>query len=152
MPAVESENIRLQILDENYVSFEGNPLRSFHNGHTGDSHEQILFIRNQNASKWYTNIKITPVWVGGYKDEGEFGSTGWGIKLMYGRRRPTEAEWDLVKSGSAILLPDIGSSEAADTFTNHPVWVRIYCPGNEVAQIRDNMQLHLTYLVREVTE
>ena len=90
--------------------------------------------------------------IGGYADTGEFGTTGWGIKLMYGKRRPTEEEWDLVKSGAAIILPDIGSIEAADTFTNHPVWVRVYCPGGEAAQIRENMQLKLTYLIKEVDE
>lgn len=152
MPALETDNIRLQIFDENYESFQGNPLRSFHNGHTGDSHEQLFFIRNQNPSKYYTNIKITPVWLAGYQDNGEFGITGWGLKLMYGKRRPTEEEWDLIKSGSAIQIPDIGTIEAADTFTNHPLWIRIYCPGNEPAQIRQNMQLKITYFVKEVDE
>jgi len=71
---------------------------------------------------------------------------------MYGKRRPTEEEWDLVKSGSAIQIPDIGTIEAADTFTNHPIWIRIYCPGNENAQIRENMQLNITYYVKEVDE
>tara|TARA_Y100000310_G_C20286697_1_gene625208 strand:+ start:153 stop:611 length:459 start_codon:yes stop_codon:yes gene_type:complete len=152
MPSVEAENTRLQLLDDSYNSFEENPLRSFHNGHTGDSHEQLFFIRNQNPSKYYTNIKIAPAWIAGYEDKGEFGSTGWGIKLMYGKRRPTEEEWDLVKSGSTIQIPDIGTIEASDTFTNHPIWVRIYCPGGELAQIRENMQLQINYYIKEVDE
>ena len=82
--------------------------------------------------------------IGGYLDLGEFGLTGWGIKLMYGKGS-TEAEWDLVKSGDSIGIPDIGSTQAADTFTNHPIWVRIYCPGNESAQIRENIQLKVSY-------
>jgi hypothetical protein len=142
----------LQLYDSTLTTFGTTPLRTFHNGHIGDSHEQLIYIRNQNAAKWYTNVKLTPAMIGGYQDIGEFGTTGWGIKLMYGKRRPTEEEWDLVNSGSAIILPDIGTIEAADTFTNHPVWVRIYCPGGEEAQIRENMQLKLTYLIKEVDE
>jgi len=69
---------------------------------------------------------------------------------MYGKRRPTEAEWDLVRSSDGIEIPDIGTTEAADTFAQHPVWVRIYCPGGELAQIRENMQLRIRYYVRSV--
>mgnify|MGYP003112720137 FL=1 len=141
---------RLIFYDENYQAFDENPLRSFHNGYLGDSHEQICYLRNRDPSVYYSNIKIKPEMIGGYKDIGEFGLTGWGIKLMYGKRRPTEAEWDLVRSGDAISIPDIGTTEAADTFTNHPVWIRIYCPGNEDAQIRENMQLKVTYFVKKV--
>ena len=150
MPTIVGENLRLAIYDYNYESYDNKPLRSFHNGHTGDAQEHLFFIRNHNASKWYTNIQLTPVVVGGYDDRGEFGTTGWGVKLMYGRRRPTEEEWDYVKSGSTILIPDIGSCEASDTFTNHPIWARIYCPGGEAAQIRENMQIKITYSVKEV--
>lgn len=147
----DSNEVRLQILNAEFESYENDPLRSFHNGHIGGSHEQLFFIRNQNPSKFYTNITVTPVMIGVYNDsEGEFGVSGWGIKLMYGKRRPTEFEWDMVRSGAGIKIPDIGSNEAADTFTNHPIWVRIFCPGGEVAQVRENMQLHVNYYTKEV--
>lgn len=142
----------LLILDEDKIEFGDNPLRTFHDGHTGDSQEKLFYLRNADPSKYYTNITITPVWIGGYEDSGEFGITGWGIKLLYGRRQPTEEEWDMVHSGDAIEIPDIGTREAADTFTNHPIWVRVYCPGNEAAQIRENIQLNVSYLVKEVSE
>lgn len=141
---------RLIFYNENYEAFDDNPLRSFHNGHIGNSHEEIFYLRNRDPSVYYKDITITPEMIGGYNDLGEFGLTGWGIKLMYGKRRPTEAEWDLVKSGESISIPDIGTTEAADTFTNHPIWVRLYCPGNEDAQIRENMQLRVSYFLRKV--
>ena len=147
-----AENTRLKILNSEYESFETSPMRTFHNGHIGDSHEQLVFIRNEDAAKWYTNIELSPELVGVYNDATSFTTTGWGIKLMYGKRRPTEEEWDILKTGSTILLPDIGSIEAADTFTNHPVWVRVFCPGGTAATIVENMQLNLKYLVREVDE
>ena len=69
---------------------------------------------------------------------------------VYGTRRPTEAEWDLVRSGDGIQIPDIGTTEAADTSTNHPVWVRVYCPAGEPADIRESMQVKVTYYERLV--
>ncbi len=141
---------QLIFLDENYSPFNEDPMRSFHDGHRGDSHEQLMFLRNKDPSVYYTGVEVVPQMIGNYNDAGEFGLTGWGIKLMYGKRRPTEGEWDLVRSGDGIQIPNIGSTEAADTFTNHPIWVRVYCPGNEPAQIRSNMQIAVSYFIRKV--
>ncbi len=140
----------LVLYDESLEVFTTNPMRSFHDGYLGTPHEQIFYIRNHDPAYYYTDITIAPEMIGGYNDAGEFGTSGWGIKLMYGKRRPTEAEWDLVRSSDGIEIPDIGTTEAADTFAQHPVWVRIYCPGGELAQIRENMQLRIRYYVRSV--
>lgn len=126
------------------------PIRTFHDGFRGSSHEELIYIRNFDASKYYTDIVLQPELVGAYADLGEWGTTGWAIKTMYGSRQPTEDEWDALEPSEAIALPDIGTTEAADTFTNHPVWVRVYCPGREAAQIRKNMQLKLQYFEKQV--
>ncbi len=39
--------------------------------------------------------------------------------------------WKVEKS---LKIPDIGSDEAADTSTYHPIWFRVYCPGGTEAQ------------------
>lgn len=125
-------------------------LRTTHDGHIGGSMEQILYLRNHDVSKYFTNITVTPKITGAYDDTGEFGTTGWGVKVLYGSRRPTEMEWDLVRSGDGVILPDIGTTEAADTTTNHPIWVRVYCPGGEPAQIRNNLSIEVQAYTREV--
>jgi hypothetical protein len=140
----------IKLYKDDMQPYSLDPMRTFHNGYLGGSHEEFFYLRNDDASNYYTNIVATPQMVGGYNDNGEFGITGWGIKLMYGRRRPTETEWDLVRSGDGIQLPDIGSSEAADTFTNHPVWVRVYCPAGQSADIRENMQIAINYHTKKV--
>ena len=140
----------LKLYKEDLSSYSTNPLRTFHNGYIGGAHEELIYIRNDDSSAYYTNVVASPELIGGYNDSGEFGTTGWGIKLMYGKRRPTEAEWDLVRSGDGIKIPDIGSSQAADTFTNHPVWARVYCPAGEPADIKENMQIKITYHTKKV--
>lgn len=128
------------------------PLRTRHDGHLGGADERIIHVRNQDPALYYTQVRLVPELIADYQDLGEFGLTGWGVKLMYGRRRPTDAEWDRVRSMDGIELPDIGSKEAADTFTNHPVWVRVFCPGGEPAQIRKSVRLRLSYRERLVGE
>ena len=136
--------------DEKYESINEDPLRSFHDGHSGGIHEQIFYIRNKDPSRFYKNLTITPKSRGAYNDSGELGNTGWSIKLIYGQRRPTEEEWGLLTSGEGIILPDIGTIEGADTFTNHPVWTRIFCPGSTQAHIKENMYLEISYYEEKV--
>lgn len=127
------------------------PERTFHDGYIGSVFENVVYIRNDDPTKWYTNITLV-LELSGYGDIGEFGTTGWGIKFLYGERRPTEAEWDLVRSGDAISIPDIGVQDDADTHTYHPIWYRVFCPGGESAQIRENQKLRLLYFKRNVGE
>ena len=140
----------LTLYDDAFVSITTDPLRFFLEGHAGGSQEKLFYIRNHAPQFYYTNATVQPVTTGAYDDAGEFGATGWGVKVMYGKRRPTEAEWDRVRSGDAVVIPDIGSTQAADTFTNHPIWVRYYCPGDVSAQIRENTSLRISYYKRNV--
>ena len=125
------------------------PARTHYDGRLGGPHEFIVYIRNDDPANYYTNLVLsyeTEL----YGDIGELGDSGWGVKYMYGERRPTEAEWDEVRSGEPVVLPDIGTTEAADTYTYHPVWVRIYCPGDTAAQLRENQRLRISYYERKV--
>ena len=140
----------IKLYKDNMDPYSLDPMRTFHNGYLGGAHEELIYLRNEDAGNYYTNIVLSPELIGGYSNDVSFGLTGWGIKLMYGRRRPTEAEWDLVRSGDSIQIPDIGTTEAADTFTNHPVWVRVYCPAGESAKIKENMQVSITYYTKKV--
>jgi hypothetical protein len=127
------------------------PQRTHHDGKLGGADERIVYLRNDDPTKWYSNITVS-LELDAYGDVGEFGTTGWSIKFLYGERRPTEAEWDLVRSGDSIEIPDIGTEAAADTSTYHPLWIRVYCPGGESAQIRENQRLRLFAFKRNVGE
>lgn len=125
------------------------PERTNSDGRLGGPYERVVYIRNDDVSNYYTNIVLSYESTL-YNDIGEFGDSGWGIKYMYGERRPTEAEWDEVRSGEPLVLPDIGTTLAADTYTYHPFWIRVYCPGDKAAQIRENQLLRVSYYDRKV--
>lgn len=139
----------LAFYDDSKTLFGVSPLRTFHDGHLGGSQEKLIYLRNDDSAKYYTNITVH-LEVDSYEDFGPFGTTGWGVKYIYGERRPTEAEWDEVRAGDAIAIPDIGDTSLADTFTYHPIWVRVYCPGGEPAQIRENQTIKVFYFERNV--
>jgi hypothetical protein len=123
--------------------------RSVVDGHVGGIYEEVFYLRNDDATRYFTNIIVSYL-SDVYSMNGPDGDSGWGIKFMYGERRPTEAEWDLVRAGDPIQIPNIGSTEAEDTSTYHPIWVRIYCPGNQTAQNRGSQTIRVSYLERVV--
>lgn len=120
------------------------PARSFSDGRLGGAHEQVTYLRNDDPSTYYTDLVLSYEQEI-YNDSGAFGDTGWSVKYLYGERRPTEAEWDEVRSGEPLSLPDIGSALAADTYTFHPIWIRVYCPGDIAAQLRENQRVRLSF-------
>ena len=125
------------------------PHRTFSDGRLGGAHEKLVYLRNDNPSTYYTDLVLSYEQEL-YNDSGEFGDSGWGVKYLYGERRPTEAEWDEIRSGEPLVLPDIGTTLAADTYTFHPIWVRVYCPGGTAAQIRENQRVRLSYYEKKV--
>lgn len=140
----------LNLYDENKVLFgDDDVLRTFHNGFLGGSLEKKFYIRNDDPTRYYTNLNLTYT-VTNYDDLGEFGTTGWSVKFIEGERRPTESNWDSVRSGEPLALADIGSTEAADTHTYRPIWVRVFCPGGEEAQIRENQLIQIQGMIRLV--
>lgn len=139
----------LNFYDDTQTLFAGSPLRSIHDGHLGGAHEEKIYVRNDDVTKYFTNVQLR-LHSEPYDDSGEVGDSGWSVKFLYGERRPTEAEWDIVRSGEVLDLPDIGTVDLADTSTYHPVWVRVYCPGGVLAQTREVQELRLYRFVKMV--
>lgn len=141
----------LVFFDKKMKAFNEDPLRSFHDGYSGEVFEDKIYIKNLDKTRFYTEITAEPKFKDAYQqDTGEYGNTGWSIKLMYGERQPTEEEWAYVPPASIISIPDIGTREKADTIRRHPIWVRIFCPGNSRAQIKKNIFIELQYYEKVV--
>lgn len=125
------------------------PVRTMHNGHLGGAAEHLLYVRNDDPANYYTGLQIGVV-SDIYDAAGEAGDSGWSFKFMYGERRPTEAEWDVVRSGESVTIPDIGTTEAADMHTYHPIWLRVFVPGDTGAQYRPNYTVELKGIIKKV--
>ncbi len=135
--------------DQDKVLISANPLRTVHDGRLGGADEKLIYFRNDDVAKYYTNIEVVQT-NASFNDFGEFGTTGWGVKFISGERRPTEAEWDAAVSGATLNIANIGSTSSADTSTFLPVWVRVVSPGGDGEQIRENQIINLSYFVRNV--
>lgn len=147
----------LKILDSNREAYGSivdfthqTPLRTSHDGKLGGSWDTLIYIKNDDPTLYYVDVTLNPASTNYDDIIGEWGETGFGLKVLYGERRPTETEWDQVKNGEPINLPDIGSSEAADTANYFPCWTRMIVPGMTPAQLKTNISLELSYHARNV--
>ena len=141
----------LAFYDDNYDPLVNQPLKSYHNGYSGQEFENIFYIRNSDPATYYSNILLQPKFrLKYYDDSGVNGNTGWSVKLMYGKSKPSREEWDEIEGGEEIKIPDIGTEEAADNSTFHPIWYRIYCPGGTQAQVRKNIYFEISFNEKQV--
>lgn len=132
----------LAFFDENQDSIAGS-LKFNHDGRLGGNQQKLIYIQNQDALYYYTDITLQPemtdadTWVA-------FTDTGWSCRVKYQQRQPTEAEWNLVESGAAVPITAIGTLSASDT-NFKPVWIRVYCPGGTLTGRRTDLRLNLRY-------
>ena len=137
----------LVVYDENLTPIVGQ-IRTSCDGHLGGSQIKKIYVRNDNPLHYYTSVTIAPQMYD-LGDWGEFGLTGWGVKLLAGDRQPSEAEWNTVHSSDTLQLVDIGEPGVADT-SYYPVWIKVSVPGGTPAQIRENVRLRVSAIERLV--
>ena len=140
----------LKLYNSEQVEYTGSmKFRPVIDGHVGGVHEEKIYIRNDSVTTYYVGVLLALI-SNLYDGAGENGFSGIGFKFIYGERRPTEAEWDQAISGESIYLPDIGTSAAANTYTYHPVWIRVFVPGNTQASVIESFILRLYYFPKVV--
>ena len=124
-----------------------NPITTTHDGKEGDEKSILLYLRNDDSTKWYSNITITPVDLVDANPYGDvaYDETGWGVKLNKGGTEPTEAEWDDIDWGEVISMDNIGSDGSGDSTTYNPFWYYISCPPNTNAQNKTDIVLKVEY-------
>ena len=110
-----------------------NPFTVTFDGRRGGSQDRMVFVRNDDITKYYTNIIISVVDTEG--DSIVDGTAeGWSWKLMIKETAPTNEEWALVSPGNTISLSNIGSSAKGDISTFLSFWVRVTIPNHEPVQ------------------
>ena len=123
------------------------PLPTTHDGKTGDEQTIQCYLRNDDVTKWFSNIVIRPVDLTDANPYGDtiFTETGWGVKLSKGAEEPTKGEWEDIDYADSITMDDIGSDSGADTATYFPFWYLITCPPNTNAVIKTDVVLNVAY-------
>ena len=133
----------LQVLNKDQQVLSG-PVKSFHNGFTGGSEEVLIYIKNTHVDYYYQNITLEVV-MSDLVSGDIFSQSGWSVKLAYQSEQPTEKEWGDIFVNNKIELPAIGTSTVADIQTLYPVWIRVFCPGHSIPDIKSDMSLKLKY-------
>ena len=120
-----------------------NPINFTVDGTIATTLSRRLFVRNDDATKYYISIQIEPIVSTGL-DIALGTVEGFGWKLKEGDTTPLEAEWDLITPGNSISLSDLGSSGTPDTTTYLPFWIRIYLPSHIDVQSFEGLSLEIT--------
>ncbi len=120
------------------------PIVTTHDGVLGGVVETKLFLRNDSALEYFTDITIQAICLTS-PDETDGVSTGHGTKLSAGDTQPTEAVWEDIDYGNILSLDDIGAPGAGDTSTYLPFWYRVECPAGAPADNRENITLRVFY-------
>lgn len=96
-------------------------------GRTGGFKETKLYVRNDDATKYYTGLELS---LTDATDRNITVNTADGFvwKLSAGDTKPTFNDWLNTAPGNSISLNDIGSSGSPDTSTYLPFWVFIQVP------------------------
>jgi hypothetical protein len=112
-------------LPTSYFSQDGlfsNPVLFSFDGRSGGSSEQLLYVRNSDATYEYSDIVVFPDQLEGDIDLVE-GTRGFAFRLKAGTSRPTTEEWLTIAAGEEIDIAAI-----TDTVTYMPFWLRVECP------------------------
>lgn len=135
----------LIIQKESFANFDpiSDSFVTSHNGYTGGADEFLFYLKNNDATKTYKNIQISPVFHDGELAEGAIlTNTGWSVKIAYGSEKLSEKDWNSVSINSKCEIESISN----DINTRHPIRVRIYCPGKSSPQVRLDLKLNLSYI------
>ena len=113
---------------------------------------KLVYLHNDDDSKWYDSIVITPPTIGNlnfFDNEFVFPihslnqqNLVW--KVIEKTTRPSEEEWRVATSDPVILSETIGTSTTPDTVTYFPVWIRISKGNRMSAQTIVNQNVVIT--------
>jgi hypothetical protein len=117
------------------------PIMTSHDGKNGDSQKVLLYIKNDNPNRTYSNVVITPTDLelpSPPKNDTVYTDTGWGVKLSLGGEEPSKSQWEDIVWGAPISITSIAE-------LSHSFWYLITCPPNTNAQNKTDIALTVSY-------
>jgi len=115
-----------------------NPFSITAEGTNSNTIDTKIYVRNDDATKGYTNVIVQPYYSGGGNSKVS-GQYGWGWKLYSSDVQPTESQWSSVDYGNILSFGSIITTG----FT--PFWVRITMPPNRSPEVLIDTFLNITY-------
>ena len=103
----------------------------------GKSSAKKLWIRNDDLTRFYADISISPVGIDGVSLP-----SGLSIKMKKGTRQPLVSEWEVAQDQIPNFI-DIGSAAAGD-MQYYPFWIEIKASGS-LAIGENRIQLAIGY-------
>jgi hypothetical protein len=120
-----------------------NPVQTTHDGTNGEVAEKKLYLRNDNAAFYYSNMTIQPLpltktGVGDINYPEAFVT----FKIIVQEEQPSANQWRSVQSGSEVTFPNIGVVGSGDT-NYKPFWIQTSVPAGTSVQNISDISIHL---------
>lgn len=115
-----------------------NPITTVHDGRMEQSRDVLLYARNDDATKEYTDI-VLDFADSEYPNDIEGVQSGWNIKVSLGSLQKSDAEWATVTAGQSISIPNISG------IGSEPFWYRITSPIGLHVGLKLDISLKLSY-------
>lgn len=112
-------------------------------GRIGGAQDRLVYIRNDDATRWYSSVTISAHDTEGFNlVDGSQAGFSW--KLMSKDIPPTEEEWALVSPGNTVSFSgNLGSDTLGDIITFVPVWVRVEIPRGQAVSVFTDITLRV---------
>ena len=119
-----------------------NPFQTTHDGTDGEIVEKKLFLKNDDAGLYYTNLTLqflplTKTGVGDINYPEAFVVS----KIVVQDDQPTQNQWQAVASGNRVNFPDIGAAGSSD-LNYKPFWVLRSIPAGTAIQNISDTYIH----------
>ena len=113
-------------------------------GRLGGAQDHKVYIRNNDAQRWYSSIALQAVdTYGTSTTDGSLVGYNW--KIAEGEDALSLEEWEAVNQGNQLSLSDsLGTATEGDIVTYLPVWIRVTVPGDLPLQTITDMVLRIT--------
>lgn len=114
------------------------PIQTNHDGANGSIVEKQLFLKNEDAAFYFSNIRLRAVPESKVKvGDINFPEAYIGYKIIFKDSQPTKNEWLAVSSGAEAFLSNIGSTNLGDD-SYKSVWIQVSIPsGTRVGALTD---------------
>jgi len=118
-----------------------NPIKTVHDPLEQSTVIKKLFLRNDNSSKYYTDVSLQFAPTATTQNN----PTGWSYKIISGDTKPAEEDWAYdVTSGESIEMDDVGA-DGDPNLDFYPFWIRIDVPKGTSGGVYNSVYLSINY-------